>query len=149
MAAKNQTDPEPAGSDAPRPPLPRFGQLAIAAAYAVAPLIGLSLIFAKTKFAISLAGGYAISMAVAGVLYMLVEISVKQLAGSLHGPKDTVGQSAATVKFVALLLGKFLGIALVTFLVFLIPGIKVFGVAIGLVIAQAAVIIAAAKYSKG
>jgi hypothetical protein len=150
MVAEKQTDPgASAGPDAPRPPLPSLRRLAVAAAYAVGPLVGLSLVFGLTKFAFGLVGGYAISMAAASMLYMLVEVSVKQLTGTLHGPRDTAGQSAAQAKFAALLIGKFLFVGLVTFLVLKIPGIKMFGVAVGVIVAQAAVVICAAKFSKG
>ena len=147
--AKKKADPILVGTQSSKSTLPSLRQLAIAAACADAPLIAVCLIFGRLLLAVSLAGGYAISIAAAAVLYKLVEFSVAQLTGTLHGPRDAAGQNEATVKFIGLLLAKFLVVGAIAYLVFKIPGINVFGVAVGFAVAHGTVVIYSAKFSKG
>ncbi len=123
--------------------LPTMKRLWRNASVAVSPLIALGLICGRPWLALSLTAGLILSLGACSMLYALTDVGLTWL---LPGRGDAPLSGGKGPQMVLALGGKFLIVAAVGYLLMVVPHINVFAVLLGFLVAQAAVVLSAARH---
>ena len=123
--------------------LPTMGHLARNASVAVSPLVALCLIFGRPWLALGLADGLILSLGACVMLHALTDVGLTWLLPK-RGDAQTGGSRGPQMDLA--LGGKFLAVALAGYLLMVMPHINVFAVLLGFLVAQAAVVLSAARH---
>jgi hypothetical protein len=119
--------------------LPSFSRIALAGILANAPFIAFFLISANVKMAVGMLAGYGLSLTIFGLLHAIIGHGLDIFAGEDSTGSVSAGKSISAMGFVALMMGKYILVAALLFLVWRTGYLDVRPFLAGFLIAQIAV----------
>lgn len=126
--------------------LPPYRRLLLAACCATAPLVAVALLLGRPWWAASVIGGLAMSLAVGGLLHVLIGRAMGYFVAGLRGPASDTAHAGSLVQFAALVLLKFVLLAGVAWAIVSIHPLSLLVVLVGFLVGHAALIVTASRH---